>query len=261
MRMGDETLPRAALVTGAAKRVGRALALALAADGFDVALHCHRSRAEAEDLAREIGALGRRAAVLAADLAREDEVEPLVPAAREALGDRPLGVLVNNASHFRLDRLLTADRASWDAHLEPNLRAPVVLTRAFVRQLPDATPGAVVNVLDQRVLNLTPNYLSYSVSRAGLWAATQVLARELAPRGVRVNAIGPGPTLPAPGMPEERFRELVEALPLRRGPTPEELAEALRFILRMPAMTGQLVTVDGGQQMGWLTPTAPPDVE
>ena len=253
--MGE--VARAALVTGAGKRVGRALALALARDGYDVAVHCHRSRAEAEEVADLVRSAGRRAVVLVADLAREIEAAALVPAAAEALGT--LGVLVNNASIFRLDRLETADRASWDAHIETNLRSPVVLMRDFVRHLPGEAPGIVVNMLDQRVHNLTPNFLSYSVSRLGLWGATQVLARELAPR-VRVNAIGPGPTLSAPGMDEARFREIVAATPLRRGPTPEELGEALLFVLRMPAMTGQMVTVDGGQQLGWLTPSAP-DVE
>src|SRR3954453_17974726 len=251
--MGDQ-VARVALVTGAGKRVGRALALALARDGYDVAVHCHRSRAEAEDVADLVHSAGRRAVVLVADLVREIETAALVAAAVEALGT--LGVPVTNASIFRLARLETPDRASWDAHIETNVRSPVVLMRDFVRQLPGEAPGIVVNMLDQRVHNLTPNFLSYSVSRLGLWGATQVLARELAPR-VRVNAIGPGPTLSAPGMDEARFREIVAATPLPRGPTPEELGEALLFVLGMPAMTGQMVTVDGGQQLGWLTPAAP----
>src|SRR4051812_4865222 len=214
--MGDR-VARAALVTGAGKRIGRALALALARDGYDVAVHRHRSREEAEEAAGLVREAGRRAVVLAADFAREVEAAALVPAAVDALG--PLGVLVNNASIFRLDRLETADRASWDAHLEINLRAPVVLTQQFVRQLPAGAGGAVVNMLDQRVHTLTPTFLSYSVSRLGLWGATQVLARELAP-GVRVNAIGPGPTLPAPGTDEADFRAIAAATPLRRGAAP-----------------------------------------
>ena len=251
-------MPRSALVTGAGKRLGRAMAEVLADDGFDVAVHCHRSLAEAEDAAAAVRGRGRRAVVLVADLSREPEVEALVPAAVAALG--PLGLLVNNASTFRLDRLETADRDSWDAHLETNLRAPVVLAQGFVRQLPPEAEGLIVNMLDQRVHNLTPNFLSYSVSRLGLWAATRVLALELAPRA-RVNAIGPGPTLAAPGMPDGGFLDLVRCLPLRRGPTPEEIAATLRYIVAMPAMTGQMITVDGGQQLGWLTPGAPPDTE
>ena len=211
--------------------------------------------AEAGSLARRIEALGRRAVVVTADLAVEGEVAGVVAqAAARRLG--PLGVLVNNASTFELDRLDTVTRDSWDRHLETNLRAPVVLSQAFVRQLPAAGSGLIVNMLDQRVLNLTPNFLSYSISRMGLWAATQVLARDLAPR-VRVNAIGPGPTLAAPGMSQERFEELCRATPLQRATSPEEIAAALRFIIASPSMTGQLITLDGGQQLGWLTPAAP----
>ena len=245
------SMPRCMLITGAAKRLGAVMAEAMAADGFDVAIHCHHSIDAAHALAVRIEARGRRAAVIAADLAREDEVEGVVAAATAALG--PLGLLVNNASTFTLDHLETATRESWDRHLEINLRAPIVLSRAFVGQLPPASDGLIVNMLDQRVSNLTPNFLSYSVSKVGLWAATQVLARELAPR-VRVNAIGPGPTLVAPGMNEAAFAALVQATPLRRGATPEEIAAALRFIAASPSMTGQLVTLDGGQQLGWLTP-------
>lgn len=245
---------RRILITGAAKRLGAAMAMAVARDGFDVAIHCHRSVEDAQTLALQIRALGRRAVVVTGDLAVEDEVAGIVAAASDALG--PLGVLVNNASTFELDRLDTVTRASWDRHLETNLRAPIVLSQAFVRQLPREGAGLIVNMLDQRVLNLTPNFLSYSISRMGLWAATQILARELAPR-VRVNAIGPGPTLAAPGMSPERFAELCRATPLRRATTPEEIASALRFIIASPSMTGQLITLDGGQQLGWLTPGAP----
>lgn len=250
----EATLPRRALVTGAARRLGRAMALALAERGFAVAVHCHRSTEAAADLAAAIEREGGRAAVVVADLAREREAARVVPEACDRLG--PLGLLVNNASVFELDRLATADRASWDRHLEVNLRAPVVLAQGFVRQLPAAAEGLIVNILDQRIDRLTPNFLSYSVAKTGLWAATQVLARELAPR-VRVNAIGPGPTLPHSAMAQAEFDELVAALPLGRGPSPADIAAALRFIVSMRAMTGQMITIDGGQQLGWLTPRAP----
>jgi NAD(P)-dependent dehydrogenase (short-subunit alcohol dehydrogenase family) len=250
--MGE--LSGAVLITGAAKRLGAAMARAVARDGFDVAIHCHRSLAEAESLAGEIEALGRRVIVTRADLGREVEAAQLVPDVVRQLG--PLAVLVNNASVFELDRLASADRASWDRHVEANLRAPIVLSQGFVAQLPADRHGLIVNLLDQRILNLTPNYLSYSVSKMGLWGATQVLARELAPR-VRVNAIGPGPALPSPGVDRARFEELCRATPLQRGPDPEEIAGALRFIMASPSMTGQMITLDGGQQLGWLTPRAP----
>ena len=247
-------LARRILITGGGQRLGAVMAEAVARAGFDVAIHCHRSVDAAEALAGRIEAMGRRAAVVQADLSREDEVAGVVAEAARALG--PLGVLVNNASDFVLDRLDTATRASWDRHMETNLRAPVVLSQAFVRQLPADGSGLIVNMLDQRVLNLTPNYLSYSISKMGLWAATQVLARELAPR-VRVNAIGPGPTLAAPGMSQAAFEALCRATPLQRATTPEEIAAALMFIIASPSMTGQLLTLDGGQQLGWLTPSAP----
>lgn len=225
------------------------MALGLAQDGWDVAVHYNGSAAEAEATAADIRALGRHAATVGADLAVEAEAASVVPRAAAALG--PLALLVNNAAIFELDRLASADRESWSRHMEINLRAPVVLTRAFVAQL--AGEGVVVNMLDQRVRNLTPNFLSYSVSKMGLWAATQVLARELAPR-VRVNAIGPGPALKPTGVADADWAELERSVPLRRGTTPEEIVTALRFILAAPSMTGQLVTLDGGMQMGWLTP-------
>lgn len=250
-------LPRYVLITGGAKRLGAAMALAMARDGFDVAIHCRSSLAEGAELANEIERLGRRATLIVADLEHEAEAARVVEEATGTLG--PLGVLVNNASLFELDHLATADRRSWDRHMEVNLRSPIVLSQAFVRQLPAGRHGLIVNMLDQRVQNLTPNFLSYSVSKMGLWAATQVLARQLAPR-VRVNAIGPGPTLAAPGMSQERFESLCRGTPLRRGTTPEEIAAALRFIVASPSMTGQLITLDGGQQLGWLTPEAP-DIE
>jgi NAD(P)-dependent dehydrogenase (short-subunit alcohol dehydrogenase family) len=254
--MIPRTIPRVALVTGAARRLGRAMALGLAAEGFDVAIHCRAADAEAEATLGEVRALGCRGTVVAADLAREEEAARVVPEAADALG--PLGVLVNNAALFELDRLGTAHRDSWERHMAVNLRAPVVLAQGFVARLPQGAEGLIVNLVDQRVRNLTPNYLSYSVSKVGLWAVTQLLARELAP-AVRVNAIAPGIVFPAPGTSEARLQELRRSTPLRRGTAPEEIVAALRFILAAPSMTGQLVTLDGGMQLGWLTPGAPPE--
>ncbi len=239
-------LPGVALVTGAAQRIGRILALALAAEGFAVALHYRNSGAEAEALAREIEAAGGRAAPLAADLARESEVQALVPQAVAALG--PLGLLVNNASHFARDTVASADRASWDAHLEPNLRAPLVLCQAFARQLPEENRGLIVNLLDQRVLKPGPTFISYGVAKAGLWALTQSLALALAPR-IRVNGIGPGFMLPDRGQSEADFRRFVARQPLQTGGTPDEAAAALRFILDAGSMTGQIIALDGGQHL------------
>jgi NAD(P)-dependent dehydrogenase (short-subunit alcohol dehydrogenase family) len=242
------TRPRAALVTGAAQRIGRAIALALAADGWAVAVHYRASHAPADAVVAEIERAGGRAVALAADLADESAVAGLVPRAVAALG--PLGCLVNNASSFENDTATTANRDSWDRHVEVNLRAPFVLMQEFAAQLPEAATGAIINMLDQRVWSLTPHFVSYTVSKAGLWTLTRTMALALAPR-VRVNGIGPGPTLPSPRQSKEQFERQCAALPLRRGTSPEEIAAAVRFILAAPAMTGQMIALDGGQHLGW----------
>jgi NAD(P)-dependent dehydrogenase (short-subunit alcohol dehydrogenase family) len=250
MSAADEAsaMPRAALVTGAAQRIGRAIALALAADGWAVAVHYRASRAPAEALVAEIARSGGRAVSLDADLADEAAVARLVPRAAAALG--PLGCLVNNASSFENDTAATATRASWDAHLEVNLRAPFVLMQGFAAQLPASAAGAVINLLDQRVWNLTPYFISYTVSKAGLWTLTQSMALALAPR-IRVNGIGPGPTLPSPRQSAAQFARQCASVPLRRGATPGEIADAVRFILAAPSLTGQMIALDGGQHLGW----------
>lgn len=242
------TLPRTALVTGGARRLGGTIVLALADAGFDVAIHCHHSVAEAEALAGQVRSRGVRAAVLAADLGDEAAVQGLLPAATAALG--PIGVLVNNASTFERDEWDDATRESWDAHMEPNLRAPFVLMQAMARALPETASGAVINLLDQRVWSLTPHFLSYTMSKAALWALTQQLALALAPR-VRVNAIGPGPALPSTRQTAEQFARQCASVPLRHGTSPEEVADAVLAILALPAMTGQMIALDGGQHLQW----------
>lgn len=250
---------RSALVTGGARRIGRAIALTLAAHGWDIAVHYGTSRDDAEALAGEIRRRDRRAAAIAADLTREAEVATLVPRAAEAVG--PLSLLVNNASAFDRDDVLNVTRASWDRHLETNLRAPFVLMQEFARQLPAGAEGSVVNILDERVWNLTPYFTSYTVSKAALWTLTQTMALALAPR-IRVNGIGPGPTLPSPRQSDEQFRQQVELLPLRRGTTPDEIARTVMFILESPAMTGQMIALDGGQHLNWApTSRVPPASE
>ncbi|HYL31611.1 MAG TPA: SDR family oxidoreductase [Stellaceae bacterium] len=250
---------RSALVTGGGRRIGRAIALTLAAHGWDVAVHYGQSRDEAEALAAEIRQRDRRTIALAADLTREAEVATLIPRATEAIG--PLALLVNNASAFERDDVLTVTRASWDRHLETNLRAPFVLMQDFARQLPAGTEGSVMNILDERVWNLTPYFVSYTVSKAALWTLTQTMALALAPR-IRVNGIGPGPTLPSPRQSAEQFRQQVDLLPLRRGTTPDEIARTVMFILESPAMTGQMIALDGGQHLNWApTSRMPPASE
>ena len=251
------TVPRVALVTGGARRIGRALCLDLAAQGFAVAVHYHASAAEAEAVAAEIRARGGRAATLAADLGREDAVDGLVARAAAALG--PVGCLVNNASLFERDEAATATRASWDAHMETNLRAPFLLTQQLAAALPGGAEGVVVNLLDQRVWSLTPHFVSYTVSKSALWTLTRTLALALAPR-VRVNGIGPGPTLPSPRQTAEQFQRQCASVPLGRGTSPEEICAAARFILAAPSMTGQMIALDGGQHLQW-SPAGRQEVE
>jgi NAD(P)-dependent dehydrogenase (short-subunit alcohol dehydrogenase family) len=242
------TIPRAALVTGAARRLGRAIALKLADAGFAVAVHCHASLAEAEQTAAEIRARGRAAVVLPADLADEAATRGLVARAAAELG--PVGVLVNNASTFERDEWHDATRTSWDRHIEANLRAPFVLMQEFARALPAGAEGVVINLIDQRVWALTPHFVSYTASKAGLWALTQTAALAFAPR-IRVNAIGPGPALPSPRQTAEQFARQCELAPLHRGTGPDEVARAALAILTLPSMTGQMLALDGGQHLQW----------
>ncbi len=251
-------VPPAALITGGARRIGRALALALAEAGFAVAIHHHRSSAEAASLVAEIARAGGKAIALAADLADEAALTRLLPQAAAALG--PIGILVNNASIFENDAVASVTREGWDAHMAINLRAPFVLIQEFAALLPPDAGGAVINLLDERVWNLTPYFVSYTVTKDALWTLTRTMALALAPR-IRVNGIGPGPTMPSPRQSREQFLARCRSLPLRRGTSPSEIAAALRFILAAPAMTGQMIALDGGEHLGWAQPGQAPVVE
>ncbi|MCB2115996.1 MAG: SDR family oxidoreductase [Rhodobacteraceae bacterium] len=250
-----------ALVTGAARRLGRAMALHLAARGHDVAIHYASSAAEAEETASEARALGVRAVALKADLLVEAETRSLVARAAEVLGGS-LDLLVNNASLFEYDNIRSATRDSWDRNIESNLRAPVALTQDFAAQAPKAVRddagevmarALVVNMLDQRVRKLTPEFMSYTIAKMGLWAFTQTAARALGP-DVRVNAIGPGTTLRAEKQTVAQFQGQRAASILQRGANPSDICAALGYFLDAPAVTGQLLCVDGGQHLGWKTP-------
>lgn len=250
-----------ALVTGAGRRLGRAMAVYLAGRGYDVAVHYAGSKDEAEAVVAEIAAMGRRAVALAADVLIEAEVQGLVARASAALGG-PLTVLVNNASIFEHDDFTSATRESWDRHIESNLRAPFVLTQHFAAQVPEPVPdargepvaqGVIVNMVDQRVWKLTPEFASYTIAKAGLWTLTQTAAQGLAPR-VRVNAIGPGPTLQGGRQSAEAFAKQRAATVLQRGANPADITAALGFFLDSGAVTGQMIAVDGGQHLAWQTP-------
>ncbi|MDF2141019.1 SDR family oxidoreductase [Paenirhodobacter sp. CAU 1674] len=249
-----------ALITGAAKRLGRAMTLYLAGRGYDVAIHYHGSAEAAEATAADARALGVRAVPLAADLLDEAQTATLIDRATDALGG-PLDVLVNNASIFEYDTIRTATRISWDRHFESNLRAPFVLTQDFAAQVPPAdrtgpeprARGLVVNMIDQRVHKLTPEFMSYTLAKMGLWALTRTAAQALAP-DIRVNAIGPGPTLQGTHQTAEAFARQRAATVLERGADPADVCAALGYFLDAPAVTGQLLCVDGGQHLGWKTP-------
>jgi NAD(P)-dependent dehydrogenase (short-subunit alcohol dehydrogenase family) len=239
------------LITGAAKRIGRAIALELAQAGYDVAIHYNSSKADAAALAEEISALGRRTAMIQADLEDEGAVEAMLPKAIEALG--PITALVNNASLFERDEALDVTRAGWDRHMMVNLRAPFVLMQQFARSLPADRHGAVVNLIDERVWNLTPHFVTYTLSKSGLWALTQTMALALAPR-IRLNAVGPGPVLASQHQTEDQFRRQWRALPLERQVMPEHIAGAVKFLLEAPTVTGQMIAVDSGEHLAWAQP-------
>lgn len=241
-----------ALVTGAGQRMGRAMALALGAAGFDVAVHYRRSKAEAEAVAREIVAMGRRAGAVGADLAVEAETAALVARAQGAVGR--LTLLVNSASEFGDDDLDTMTRRSWDAHIETNLRAPVKLAQDFAARADAKADNLIVNILDQRVMKPTPQFLSYATSKAALFSLTTTLAQALGPRGIRVNAIAPGPTFRNARQSEADFRAQGAASVLGRVVEAGDITAALLYLVDARAVTGETLAVDGGQRLVWRTP-------
>ncbi len=245
----------AALVTGGASRVGRAICLALADAGYDVAVHHRSSLAEADQTAAEVDRRGRRVAVIASELEHDSQLEGLPRLASQAL-DTALTLLVNNASVFNDDRFGTLHPARWDTHFAVNVRAPILLAQAFAAALPASVrdgEAVVVNIVDQRVLKPNPQFFSYALSKAALWNATRMMAQALAPR-IRVNAVGPGPTLASIHQDLGEFAREAAATPLGAGSPPEEVAAAVVYLARARAVTGQLLAVDGGQHLAWRTP-------
>ena len=251
-----ETHYKAVLITGAGKRIGRALAEALATDGWAIAAHYAGSKSEAEALIAEITDKGGKAVALQADLSDADAVQTLVADAAAALG--PLTALINNASTFERDTAHTLTAESWDTHLNANLRAPALLMRDFANQaaLQDGSlaDACIINITDQRVDRLTPDFTSYTVSKTGLATLTETFAQALAPQHIRVNAIAPGPTLPNPRQAQAEFDKQASLVPLGHGATPDDIVAAARYILTARAMTGQTLMQDGGQHLAWQTP-------
>lgn len=247
----NKTHVKSALVTGGSTRIGAAIVKDLAAHGFAVAIHANGSIAQARELAGSIKAGGGRAAVLQADLCDAKDRAGVIEAAVEALG--PLGLLVNNASIFEDDSIESFDEEVFERHFAVHVKAPATLIRDFAAYLPEDALGLVVNMVDQRVWALNPRFFTYTLSKAALWTATQTLAQALAPT-IRVNAIGPGPTLKNQRQSEADFAAQVDGLILKAGPALPEFGRAIRFLFDTPSITGQMIALDGGQHLAWQTP-------
>lgn len=252
-----------ALVTGAGARLGRAMALYLGDRGYNVAVHYNTSADGAEEVVAALKSKGQHGVAVQADLLDEAQTQTLFPQAVAALGG-PITCLVNNASIFEYDSVTSATLESWDRHIGSNLRAPFVLTQAMAGQGLEAETddrgepkavGLIVNMLDQRVRKLTPEFMTYTIAKMGLWAMTRTTAQGLAPV-IRVNAIGPGPTLKGAKQSDEHFANQRSRIILRRGSNPEDITAALGYFLDSPSVTGQLLCTDGGQHLGWQTPDA-----
>jgi NAD(P)-dependent dehydrogenase (short-subunit alcohol dehydrogenase family) len=247
----NNTIPKTVLVTGAAKRIGRAIALDMATHGFSVLAHANKSVEDARQTVNEIRQKGGKAELVVADLSQLDETKRLIPQAQDIFGT--IGVVVNNASLFLEDNAGSFHNENYEQHFAVHVRAPSILTQALDAQLLDGQSGLVVNVIDQRVLALTPRFYTYTLSKAALWTATQTLAQSFAPR-LRVNAIGPGPSFRSKRQSPKDFQAQIDGTILARGPAPEEFGRTVRYFYDMPSVTGQLVALDGGQHLGWKTP-------
>lgn len=245
-------LAKRALITGAGQRLGQAMAIALASDGFEVAIHYNGSKDGAQTTLDAVKEAGGDGFLLQADLMHEGEVAALVTRASQEMGGA-LGLLINNASAFEDDDALTHTRSGWDLHMQVNLRAPILLSQWFARDREEGERGLIINMIDQRVWKLNPNFFTYTLSKSALWSATKTLAQALAP-DIRVNGIGPGPTLQNARQDKSDFRKQVDATLTGRGSSPEEIVKAVRFLIDADAVTGQMIAVDGGQHLIWQTP-------
>lgn len=243
--------PQTALVTGAGKRLGRAMALRLADAGFNVAVHYHHSKMDADEVVNLITAKGQKAAAIQADLSNEAETAALFGNVNQALG--PVTLLVNSASLFEDDDIYSMTRESWDKHIETNLRAPLKLSQDFAAQVSSNANNMIVNITDQRVLKLTPQFLSYTTSKVALNELTITLAQALGPNGIRVNAIGPGPTLKNARQSDDDWHRQNASTILGHGAAPDDICDALMYLISAKAVTGQLIAIDGGQHLAWQT--------
>jgi NAD(P)-dependent dehydrogenase (short-subunit alcohol dehydrogenase family) len=246
--MAHDKEPGTVLVTGAGRRLGRIIALDFARRGWRVGVHYHTSSDEALSLVAEIDAGGGKAAAFAANLAHFDALSPLIEACAEALG--PPACLINNAARFEWDAFGELEEETWQAQLDVNLRGPIFLSQAFARALPDGVRGNIVNLIDQKVLRLDPQYFSYTIAKSALWTATKTMAQALAPR-IRVNAIAPGPVFKSAGQSEVDFELECRSTLLQEVVSAEDIVSAIRFLLDTPSVTGQLIALDAGQHLTW----------
>jgi NAD(P)-dependent dehydrogenase (short-subunit alcohol dehydrogenase family) len=249
--MTNEKARKTALVTGGARRIGRAIVRDLAAHGWTVAIHCNSSLSEGRSEAQAICEAGGKAIVVQADLQDAAAVAGLLPKVGDEAG--PVSLLVNNASVFLEDSIGSLDPETWQRQFSVNLQAPVFLAEAFAAQLPDGIEGNIVNIVDQRVWKLTPQMTSYTLTKSALWTATRTLAQALAPR-IRVNAIGPGPTFPNDRDGDAGLDREAAGTLLGRRIEPAEIAQAVRYIAETRSLTGQMLALDGGQHLAWQTP-------
>lgn len=241
-------MSKIALITGAANRIGATIAKHLATAGYAVIVHHNKSSADAQKLCNDIKSIGGRAAPIQAELCDATQRQSLIEQAAKIFG--PLDVLINNASVFEPDSATTIDETLWDRHFDVHAKAPVFLSRDFANQLEAKSKGNIINIIDERVLRDHPGYFSYNLSKSVLWTATKTLAQSLAPN-IRVNAIGPGPTLPHTRQSQEQFVASVKKLPLERAASPNDIAEAIVFLLNTNSMTGQMLALDGGEHLEW----------
>ena len=246
-----EQLPKTVIVTGGGQRIGRAISLAMAKDGWQVAVHFNSSLVEANEVVDEITSSGNVALAVQADLTNEVAVTSLIATISDKL--TPVTAVINNASIFEEDTVENVTKGSWDSHLAINLRAPFLLTQSLAKNLNKDEKGNIINIVDQRVENLTPYFTSYTLSKSALWTLTKTTAAALAPN-IRVNAIGPGPTLPSIRQSQAQFDRQISLTPLEAQVDVEEICNAVRFILATPSMTGQLLSIDSGQHLGWAQP-------
>ena len=244
MKNGRKTV----LITGGAKRIGAGIAEFLAENGFNLAIHYNNSKKEAEDLCKRINSKGNAAVPIKGNLLHYKDTEKIFIQAEKKLGN--IACLINNASTFEYDNLESFNETFWKIHLLPNLKAPLILSKCFSKFLPQNCYGNIINIIDQRVLNLTPHFLSYTLSKSGLWTLTKTLALELAPR-IRVNAIGPGPAIKSKFQTKKQFERQCKNMPLGIGTSVEEIAKAVIFFISSSSITGQMLALDGGQHLGW----------